>query len=153
MMGNDPVQVSPEPVDVRSPQALHPLRILPVAFVTAFSWHRAFFARWEVRWFFRIFTYGFHRIVRVLPYSFGKFVSEIGGFPLGLFSFSKLAKCLVDVVAEMVEGERDRLDKSDYFGIKSTSASPKQAVENFSFLARFFTAGKRLVLLEMRQKL
>jgi hypothetical protein len=53
----------------------------------------------------------------------------------------------------MFEGERDRLDKSGYFGIKSTSASPQQAVENFSFLARFFTAGKRLMLLEMRQAL
>jgi hypothetical protein len=37
-----------------------------------------------------------------------------------------------------------------YFGIESTGASRQQAVES-SVFARFFTAGSRLVLLEMRQ--
>jgi hypothetical protein len=75
-MRNYAVQVGPETIDVRRPEAFHPFRILSVPVVAALPGHRALFARFEFRGFFRIFTYGFHRIVRVGPTSSGSFVTE-----------------------------------------------------------------------------
>src|ERR1051325_11229455 len=65
-MRDDAVQVGPQPVYVRRTQAVDPLATLSRAVVTAFSGHRPFAAGSEVG-FFRIFTNGFHRIVRVGP--------------------------------------------------------------------------------------
>jgi hypothetical protein len=82
--------------------------------VAALSGHRAVVARFEVRVFFRIFTYGFHRIVRVAPTSSGSFVSE----------------CLRRV-------SPDRLGCIRYFGIETKSTSRQQAVRKCSFLPDF----------------
>ena len=74
------VQLGPETIDVRGPQTLDPFRIFSVPVIAALSRDWAIFARFEVRCFFRIFTYGFHRIVRVGPTSSGSFVTEnLGG--------------------------------------------------------------------------
>ena len=80
MIRNDAVQVGPETIDVRGFKTLHPFRILSVAVGAALSGDGAVFAGLEVRCLFRIFTYGFHRIVRVGPTSSGSFVTEnLGG--------------------------------------------------------------------------
>jgi len=79
-MRNYAVQVGPETIDVGGLQTLHPFRILSVPLVAALAGDGAIFARLEVRYLFRIFTYGFHRIVRVGPTSSGSFVTEnLGG--------------------------------------------------------------------------
>ena len=56
------VQVGPETIDVGSPQAIHPFRLLSLPFIAAFSRLRAISTRLEVRCLFRIFAYGFHRL-------------------------------------------------------------------------------------------
>jgi len=52
------VQVGPETIDVGSPQAIHPFRMLSL--VVAAFFRRAAITRLEVRCLFRIFAYGFH---------------------------------------------------------------------------------------------
>jgi hypothetical protein len=80
MMRNYPVEVGPETIDVGGAKTFYPFRILSVPVVASLSGDRAIFARFEVRCLFRIFTYGFHRIVRVGPRSSGSFVTEnLGG--------------------------------------------------------------------------
>jgi hypothetical protein len=71
------VQVSPQPVYVGRTQAIDPLCTLCRAVVATLSGHRSLTAGSEVC-FFRIFTNGFHRIVRVGPTLFGSsIVTEI----------------------------------------------------------------------------
>ena len=61
MMRNYAVKLGPETIDVRRSQALHPSRILS-ALVAARIRQRATITALEVRFLFRIFAYGFHRL-------------------------------------------------------------------------------------------
>jgi hypothetical protein len=60
-MRDDAMQLGPETIDVRRPQALDPFRLLS-PFVAALSRQRATITRLEGRCLFRIFAYGFHRL-------------------------------------------------------------------------------------------
>src|SRR5215207_8854847 len=81
MMRDYAVQLGPETIDVRSPQALHPFRIFS-PLVAALSRLRATIAALEVRSLFRIFAYGFHRLL--FAYSSG---SSCSGNRVGCVSF------------------------------------------------------------------
>ena len=71
------MQVGPQTIDVRRLKTLDPLRMLSLPVGAALSGHRAVVALRKVRCFFRIFTYGFHRIVRVALLVW-EFVSDSG---------------------------------------------------------------------------
>ena len=66
MMRNYAVQLGPETIDVGRPQAFHPFRMFSLPVVAAFSRGRATISRLEVRCLFRIFAYGFHRLLFAL---------------------------------------------------------------------------------------
>jgi hypothetical protein len=65
MMRDYAVQLGPETIDVGRPQAFHPFRLFS-AVVAALSRGRATICRLEVRCLFRIFAYGFHRLLFAL---------------------------------------------------------------------------------------
>src|SRR5215470_16224234 len=73
VMRDDAVQVGPQPVYVRRTQAVDPFSTLCLAVGAALPGHGPLAAGSEVC-FFRIFTNGFHRIVRVGPTLLGVLV-------------------------------------------------------------------------------